>query len=1131
MSGITRRPAFWIAFAALSAICAALAWEYFPQALPLINLDVRMSRDQALEEAAAIAERLHLAAPDAYRAAMFTHDGGTQNYVELEAGGKSAFTRLLSGEIYSPYRWEVRLFKPAETAEARVRFKPDGSPYGFARTVPEDAPGAALDSAAARAIAEARARADWAIDLGPYKLLDASQAERPSRRVDHVFVYEREDEKLGDARIRLRLVVSGDALTEVTHSVHVPEAFGRRFAELRSANNTIARVASLAAGVLYGLGGCILGVLWLMRKRWLLWKPALVAGAVVAGLNALSVLANAPQSWFGYDTAHSPVVFWGQQIGVASAVLVGGGLALALVFIAAESLSRRAFPLHPQLWHVWARDAAPTPAVLGRTLGGYLFVPIELALIAGFYFVTNRYYGWWQPSESLSDPNILGSALPALSPIGMALQAGFLEECLFRAVPLSLAALIGERFGCRRQLIGVALVVEALVFAAAHANYPGFPAYSRLVELFVPALIWGLIFLRFGLLPTVILHAVFDLALMSIPVFLMQGPGALANQALVIAAGLVPLSIVLLRRAYAAGWLALPASAQNGAWQPAAAATAGAPDWPRTGAGAWAARMQRWLPVLGLAGLLTFAIAGSFRGDAPPLKVDRAQAEAIADAALTEHGVRLAPEWKRYATIRLASEDSTAWAWNKFVWREAGADAYRKLVGDWLAPPMWEARYARFSGADVADRAEEWRVTIHGDGKVRQIAHQLPERRPGARLSRDDARTLAQREIAARFGLDPAVLREVEVREDPQPARTDWQFTYADPRIDVGKGGEARVRVNVAGDEVTGSGRYVFIPDTWYRAERERAGRLNLVRIAVALAFAVAALAALIGATLAWTRDRFDRRAFWWVGPLLFCAAVANAANQWPAIAMRLQTTEPVVTQVALAGGGLLFAAVIGALLGGMFAGVGAFAARVHVTPGLTEKDLWLRGSAAATLALGINFAAGALTPDTMPLWPKFDAENTWLPWLARGLGALNILPMIGLAVVVLHWLDRFTAGWTRRRVQATVLLMLAEAAIAAVSADQWSDIAAAGLIGGAVATLLFATVLRFDLRAVPALIAVYVSLTAIAQGLQKGTVQAAWLTAVGVAAALAIAWLATRYVMNAGPVPTRATESSPNTV
>src|SRR5258707_13273493 len=110
--------------------------------------------------------------------------------------------------------------------------------------------------------------------------------------------------------------------------------------------------------------------------------------------------------------------------------------------------------------------------------------------------------------------------------------------------------------------------------------------------------------------------------------------------------------------------------------------------------------------------------------------------------------------------MRLGVQDSNGLALNKFVWHEGGVDQNRKLVGDWLAPPMWEVRYARFSGVDVADRAEEWRVTIQGDGKVRQIFHQLPEGRPGARLSRDEVRALAQREIQARFGLDPAALRE-----------------------------------------------------------------------------------------------------------------------------------------------------------------------------------------------------------------------------------------------------------------------------------------------------------------------------------------------------------------------------------
>ena len=107
-------------------------------------------------------------------------------------------------------------------------------------------------------------------------------------------------------------------------------------------------------------------------------------------------------------------------------------------------------------------------------------------------------------------------------------------------------------------------------------------------------------------------------------------------------------------------------------------------------------------------------------------------------------------------------------------------------MGTWLAPPLWEVRYARFDEGNVAERAEEWRVTIDGEGKIRQVQHRLPEQRPGVRLSRDDARALAQREIQQRFGLDTVALREVSAEQEQRPARSDWQFTYTDPSVDVG---------------------------------------------------------------------------------------------------------------------------------------------------------------------------------------------------------------------------------------------------------------------------------------------------------------------------------------------------------
>ena len=914
MSSITRRPLFWIAYGALSLVALFVAARLFPLAIPLVNLDIKMERAQALAQGEALGQRYGLGPPNARVAARFSHDSHTQNYVELEGGGRRAFAELTRGDLYAPYWWDVRLFTPGTIEESVIRFKPDGTPYGFNRRVPEtyvrDPATKALDATKARALAEERAHADWRVDFSQYTLLEQSQQTMKNDRIDHAFVYER-PEKLGDARIRLSLTVQGDELTGVAPFVFVPESFDRRYQELRSANNLIAGAASASAGLLYGIGGCILAVLWLLRRHWLLWRPAFVAGLVVGGLLALSGLAAAPEAWFRADTTETLTTFWFKQAGAFVFLLTAAALGYALAFMAAESLSRRAFPHQPQLWRLWSREAGPTRQTLGRTAGGYLFVPIELALVAAFYYATNKWFGWWQPSEMLSDPNILGSWIPALSPIAISLQAGFMEECVFRAIPLSLGALIGQRYGHRTLGIAIAFVLQALVFGGAHANYPGFPSYARLVELIVPSMIWALIFLRFGLLTTVLLHATFDLTLFAIPVFLVDAPYAFVQQALIVAAGLVPLAIIAWRRIQAGAWGELPESLRNGAWQPSVPAIAESLHAPRITAASiagFSAAFQRALPVLGIAGAATWLAFTPFHVDAPVLTLDRDAAIAIAEKALTARGVKLGDEWQRMATVKLANDDAGQWPWHKFVWREAGPEVYRKLVGNALAPPAWDVRFATFEG-DVAERAEEWRVAVAGDGTIRTLRHTLPQARAGARLSRDGALALAERELRNKFGIDRAAVKEVGADETNRVARTDWAFMFTDPSVDVGKDGELRYIVQISGDEVTGSGRLIHVPEEWQRAERQRDNRMSIVKISAGIVFLLAGLAGIVLGVIGWTRGRCDTRAVKIVAALSFVLALIALANAWPLVRMQLGTAEPVSSQVSM----LLLGAPVGA--------------------------------------------------------------------------------------------------------------------------------------------------------------------------------------------------------------------------
>ena len=250
--------------------------------------------------------------------------------------------------------------------------------------------------------------------------------------------------------------------------------------------------------------------------------------------------------------------------------------------------------------------------------------------------------------------------MPALPPIAISLQAGFMEECVFRAIPLALGALIGERYGRRRLGIAIAFVLQALVFGGAHANYPGLPSYSRLVELVVPSMLWALIFLRYGLLPTILLHAVFDLALFSIPVFLVDAPGALRPAGADRRGGSRPAGDrAVAARCEAGAWGELPDALRNGAWQPrnagrAACRTAGR----RAAAPRSAARRAAFQRALPLRRRRRRWSRGSRSRrcalDAPPL-ADRSRRppSPSADAALAARGVTLGPEWRRFSVVRV----------------------------------------------------------------------------------------------------------------------------------------------------------------------------------------------------------------------------------------------------------------------------------------------------------------------------------------------------------------------------------------------------------------------------------------------------------------------------------------------
>ena len=413
-----RRPVFWIALAALSVAATLIGIRYFPEAFSIVALDITMDRGHALAAARDIAARDRLGPTGFRQAASFSGDDEAQTFVELEGGGKNAFTQMLRDKRFAAYTWRVRHFKDGDANETTIRFTPDGQPYGFSEKIKEDAAGAALDGGAARTLAEREAQAKWNVDLSRYTMVEQGQERRPSGRVDHTITYERHDATLGEGRYRLTLRVSGDRLTGVVPFIKIPEAFTRRYASMRSNNELIGVGSAVGLALLYVIGGIGVGLFFMMRQRWILWRTAAIWGVIVGGLQTLASINEFPLLWMSYDTAVPRTTFIAQQAAFLAAGFIGFSVFFALSFMAAETLSRRAFPRHPQLWRAWSPEAGASVQILGRTVGGYLLVAVFFAYDVLLYVVMTRVFGWWSPAEALVHPDVLATYAPWLSAIG-----------------------------------------------------------------------------------------------------------------------------------------------------------------------------------------------------------------------------------------------------------------------------------------------------------------------------------------------------------------------------------------------------------------------------------------------------------------------------------------------------------------------------------------------------------------------------------------------------------------------------------------------------------------------------------------------------------------------------------------
>jgi membrane protease YdiL (CAAX protease family) len=436
--------------------------------------------------------------------------------------------------------WKTRWSKLGENAEYTVAFGTNGRLAFFSRRAPKASDAADLDEFDAQANAAAFLQRAARLDLEQYELIEHS-AEVCDDRAIWQFVWRRKDFAPAGAEFLAKATVVGDVVTRYECGLNFPEAWRAR-QKASAATNKILLAGKVALMALLSLAALI-ALVWLARARQVRWRASFaVAGAVGAAALALGLSGATLAAKFEHEarlTLGMPValdIIMGLLFGVFFF------LAVLVLFGGMEALGRRGFGGWPLAMRglSW-RELLFGPNTPRQFLLGYALAAAQIGFVIAFYAACGQVAGVQWPVDYSADWNIASVPL-AFASFFYGAVASLSEELLFRVLLIALLLRLTRR-------PWAAIVGSALAWGFPHCDVIWDPFWIRSIEVTLIGLAYGAIFLRYGLLVTLVSHFAFDCSVLSAGSLLYNGrPGPVAAAVLAVAAPLLLLLPRLFRR-------------------------------------------------------------------------------------------------------------------------------------------------------------------------------------------------------------------------------------------------------------------------------------------------------------------------------------------------------------------------------------------------------------------------------------------------------------------------------------------------------------------------------------------------------------------------------------------------------
>ena len=480
----------------VAAVSLVTASHFFYDAFPEATIDFRITREEAGERAQTFLDSRGLDVEGYRHSAIFLYDGSAKTFLERELGLEGA--TALIGNPVRLWRWSNRWVRELEKEEFRVQYTTAGELAGFSHLIEEEAEGASLAQAEARALAERFLAETMGRDLAELTFVEAEITERPNRS-DHTFTWKLSDFEVSEATYRLMVRIQGDQVGRYSEYLKVPEAWQREYQELRSYNEA----TGLVAAVLMILTWIAMLVILAqsIRARDVRWKTVAVFTAIAFALTFLAQVNTLPLTEYNFDTTETYGSFLTGHLLSALLSALGQAVLIGFLTAGAEPIYRRSYGDQVSLNQQFLPAGIRTKRFLTGTIIGLTMTALFVAYQTVFYVVADD-LGAWSPAQIPYD-QMVNTYIPWVVVLLIGFMPAVSEEFTSRAFSIPFL----QRFLKKRWL---AIVISALVWGFAHASYPQQPFYIRGIEVGLAGIAVGYVMIRWGLLPALVWHYTID---------------------------------------------------------------------------------------------------------------------------------------------------------------------------------------------------------------------------------------------------------------------------------------------------------------------------------------------------------------------------------------------------------------------------------------------------------------------------------------------------------------------------------------------------------------------------------------------------------------------------------------------